>query len=299
MIDFKRLQPEQKQYYDRYLMNCGRRGCEYSFPNLFLWGRQTAAEIGGFLVLFSHFEGRSVYTFPVGQGDIKPVLDAIIEDSRERGIPCRLTSLLVEDCRTLEQLYPGQFRCNWDRNSYDYVYAIEDLAHLRGRKYIKKRNHLHQFEAACPDWRVEPMGESNLDTARRFTGDWLSRREEETFRLEKIALERAFRYFKELELEGMLLYVEDRPVAMTIGSRLTEDTFDIHFEKADETVSGAYNAINREFAAYLQKKYPELVYLNREDDLGIPGLRTAKESYRPVDMIAKCWVYLGEQVYED
>ena len=299
MIDFQRLTPDKKAYYDRYLMNCGRRGCEYSFSNLFLWGRQTAAEIGGYLVLFSHFEGRSIYTFPVGQGDLKPVLDAIIADSRERGIPCRLTSLLPEDCRMLEQLYPGQFRCNWDRSSYDYVYAIEDLAHLKGRKYIKKRNHLHQFEAAYPDWRVEALDSNNLPAARAFVEDWLSRREEETFRLERIALDRAFRYFRELELEGMLLYVQERPAAVAIGSRLSPDTYDIHFEKADETVTGAYNAINREFSAYLQEKHPELRFLNREDDLGIPGLRTAKESYRPVDMIEKCWVYLGEQDYED
>lgn len=299
MINFERLRPEQKQYYDRYLMNCGRRGCEYSFTNLFLWGRQTAAEIGGFLVLFSHFEGRSVYTFPVGQGDIRPVLDALIADSRERGIPCRLTSLLRSDAQLLEQLYPGQFRCNWDRGSFDYVYDIEDLALLRGRKFIKKRNHLHQFEAAYPDWRTQPLDESNLETAKQFAEQWFAQREPETFRLEKIALERAFRCYRELELEGMLLYVQDRPAAMTMGSFLSADTVDIHFEKADETVHGAYAAINREFAKYLHEKYPQLRFLNREDDLGIPGLRTAKESYRPVEMIEKCWVYLGESSYED
>ena len=299
MIDFKRLEPTQKQYYDRYLLNCGRRGCEYSFTNLFLWGRQTAAEIGGYLVLFSHYEGRSVYTFPVGQGDLKPVLDAIIADSRERGIPCRLTSLLPEDCRVLEQLYPGKFRCNWDRGSYDYVYAIDDLAHLRGRKYIKKRNHLHQFEAAYPDWRAVPIDEENLPEAKEFVRQWLARREEETFRLERVALERAFRYYRELEMEGMMLYVGDRPAAVAMASRLSADTYDIHFEKADEGINGAYNAINREFSAYLQAQHPEVQFLNREDDLGIPGLRVAKESYRPVDMIVKCWVYLGEQDYED
>ena len=93
MIQFERLIPERKAEYDKFLMTCGQRGCEYSFVNLYLWGRQTAAVLNGHLVLFSHFNGHSVYPFPVGQGDIRPVLDAVIEDSRQRGIPCRFTSL--------------------------------------------------------------------------------------------------------------------------------------------------------------------------------------------------------------
>ena len=84
MIDFQRFDLTKKQEYDSYLMGAGERGCEYSFTNLNLWGRQRGAFLGGYLVLFSQFERRSVYPFPVGKGDIRPVLDAIIHDARAR-----------------------------------------------------------------------------------------------------------------------------------------------------------------------------------------------------------------------
>ena len=89
------------------------------------------------------------------------------------------------------------------------------------------------------------------------------------------------------------------PAAVTMGSRLSEDTFDIHFEKAREDIQGAYAAINRAFARYLREKYPAIRYLNREDDLGLPGLRKAKLSYNPAFLVEKCWAYLAEEAYDD
>ena len=105
--------------------------------------------------------------------------------------------------------------------------------------------------------------------------------------------------FRQLELEGMILYVGGEPVAVTMGSRLAEDTFDVHFEKAREDIQGAYGAINRAFARHLREKYPDLLYLNREDDLGLPGLRKAKLSYNPAFLVEKCWAYLAEEAYDD
>ena len=124
MIPFERLDLNQKEKYDQILMHCGTRGCEYSFVNLFLWGRQKAAFVGDYLVLLSQFNRRSVYPFPVGRGDIRPVLDAIIQDARERGVPCCLSGMTREECDLLEQLYPGKFRFHEDRDSFDYIYDI-------------------------------------------------------------------------------------------------------------------------------------------------------------------------------
>ena len=162
MIDFQRFDLTQKEKYDQFLMHCGERGCEYSFANLNLWGRQRGAFVEGYLVLFSQFERRSVYPFPVGKGDIKPVLDAIIEDARERGIVCRLAGLTAADCMTLEELYPGQFQLHPDRNGCDYIYDIHDLADLKGRKFQKKRNHLNKFRENHPDCQILPITEALL-----------------------------------------------------------------------------------------------------------------------------------------
>jgi len=303
MISFERLTTARKAEYDQYLMHCGQRGCEYSFVNLYLWGRQTAAFLDGYLVLFSHFNGHSVYPFPIGKGDIRPVLDAIIADSRERGIPCRITSLTQGDMELLEACYPGRFRFRCDRSDFDYVYSIDDLADLKGRKFQQKRNHMNKFEATYPDHQLIPLDIHNLDLARAFISGWFRHRQADDphhdFHLEQIAIQRAFDNYEALELEGLLLMVEGQVAAVSMGSRLSQDTFDIHFEKAADDVPGAYGAINRGFARAIRQRYPEIRYLNREDDLGIPGLRKAKLSYNPAFLVEKCWAYLAEEAYDD
>lgn len=296
MLDFQRFDLTRKEEYDKYLQCYGERGCEYSFANLNLWGRQRCAFFGGYLVLFSQFERRSVYPFPVGKGDIRPVLDAIIQDARARGIVCRLTGLTAEDCMILDELYPGQFQIHPDRNGCDYIYAIDDLADLKGRKFQKKRNHLNKFREAYPDHRFEPITAENLPQVQEMVARWYeSRGETDEYHLEMVALKRAFANMEALGLEGLVLTENGQVLAMTMGSRLSETTFDIHFEKALEEVDGAYPAINQAFAAYLREKYPELKYLDREDDMGLPGLRKAKLSYNPHHLVTKFWARLWEE----
>ena len=298
MIEFKKLCAEDLPRFQNHLSLCNRRGCEYSFANLCMWGRQRAAFVGDFLVLFSQFDRRSVYPFPLGHGDIKPVLDAIIHDARKRGLPCYLSSMTQEDCTLLEQLYPGQFRFHTDRDNYDYVYRIEDLATLKGKRYQSKRNFANRFWSNHPDAKLLPMDEHTQPLAQQMVEQWFLAKESADpladFHLEKLALDRAFAFQKQLELEGVVLMEGGELLAFAMGSFLSGDTFDIHFEKAREDIPGAYNAINREFARYLRDKYPQLKWLNREDDLGLEGLRKAKLSYNPDHMIEKYWARLWE-----
>ena len=117
--------------------------------------------------------------------------------------------------------------------------------------------------------------------------------------LENIAMSRAFRHYVGLHMEGAALLDGGEVIAVTMGSRMGKDTFDIHFEKAREDVEGAYAAVNCEFVRYLRLKYPEVRYLNREDDVGLEGLRKAKLSYNPDHMIPKYWAYLAEDFHGD
>lgn len=298
MIDFQYLNPAQKPEFDRYLRSQGERGCEYSFVNLYLWGRQKAAIVHDHLVFFSQFDRRSVYLYPVGFGDKQPVLDAIRQDARKRGIPCRLVGMTHDDCAQLERMCPGCLQMHFDRDSFDYVYDIHDLADLRGRKFQRKRNHLNRFRQENPDYTLEPITPENLDEVRLLADKWYQLRLQENphgdYQLEQRALYRALAEQQALGLEGLLLRTAQGPVAMTLGSRLNENTFDIHFEKALDIADGAYAAINNGFANYLREKYPELSFLNREDDMGIEGLRKAKLSYNPHHMIEKHWAHLLE-----
>ena len=302
MIDFQPLRLEQKSIFDNILCCAGERGCEYSFVNLYLWGRQKAALLDQQLVFFSQFNRKSVYLYPVGPGDKGAAVDAIIEDARQRGIPCRIVGLTHDDCAELERLYPGKLRYHFDRDSFDYVYDINDLADLKGKKFQKKRNHLNRFRDANPDFRLEPITGENVDDAWELVSRWYDLRQQENphsdFHMERAALKKALEHAEALAMEGLLLYTDAGAVAMTMGSALNENTFDIHFEKALDIADGAYAAINNGFARYLREKYPYMQFLNREDDMGIEGLRKAKLSYYPHHMVEKSWACILEDGYD-
>ena len=298
MIVFQKLDPQRREEYERYLLQSGK-GCEYSFANLSIWGRQWAAFVEGFLVLHSQFDRRSVYPFPLGQGNIVPVLEAIMEDARQRGILCCLTGLNEADCRLLAQHFPGKFRIQSDRNVFDYIYDINELADLKGRKFQKKRNHLNRFRENHPHWRTEPFAAAHLPAVRELLHDWYQHRQQinphGNYALERLALDRTLSDPDRLGMEGLVLYDGEQLLAFTLGSRLSADTYDIHFEKAREDVDGAYAAINQQFAFHLREMHPDIRFLNREDDMGLEGLRKAKLSYCPVKLMEKYWARLWEE----
>ena len=301
MIDFQRLRAEQKADYESILMACPERGCEYSFANLFLWGRQHVAFTQGCVAFFSHFYGKSVYPFPIGTGDKKAVVEAILHDAKTRGIPCRLTGLTGADRENLESWFPGVFCFQTVRDNFDYVYSIHDLADLKGRKFQKKRNHFNRFRAEHPDYQVVPINACNMGMAQKMVDQWYRTRikadPDGDYLLENIAMARCFQNFGWLGMEGIMLIDDGKVLAVTIGSRMAKNMFDIHFEKALEDVDGAYNAVNCEFARYLRLKYPEVEFLDREDDIGLEGLRKAKLSYNPHHLIEKNWAILAEDIY--
>lgn len=296
MIEFKKLDPANKAAYDAYLLDCGQRGCEYNFANLYLWGRQKAAFLGDNLVFFSQFNQRSVYLFPICRGDVKEVIDAIIHDAHVRGIPCRLTSLTHEDCDLLESLYPDMFRFHHERSNFDYIYSIEDLATLKGKKFQKKRNHLNKFKQMHPDYRLEPLTDENTPMVVDLLDRWYRTKLEADptadYHMEQAAIYKALRCRKALGMDGLVLMDGDELLAMTMGTPLSSNTFDVQFEKAiDET---AYVAMCSGFASHLMQTHPDILFLNREDDLGIEGLRKSKLAYNPVLLIEKHWACLKE-----
>lgn len=303
MLNFKKLDITQADQYKKILRHAAHRGCSYGFSNLYMWGRQLGTFVGDQLVLFSHFDGHSMYPFPIGPGDPRPALEAIMDDAHKRGIPCRITGMTESEKHILQEYYPGLFRYHCDRNSFDYVYDINDLADLKGRKYQQKRNHTNRFYAAYPDYSVRPLDERSFAEANALTDAWYQRKNADDphgdLIMEQTALRRAYRHFDALGMIGIVLYAEGRMIAMTMASFLNEETLDVHFEKADIDIPGSYAVINREFAKYVRVHYPNIKYLNREDDTGSAGLRQAKLSYHPHHMVEKCWALLLEEEFND
>lgn len=291
MINFRTIELKDKKQYNEYLYQDTPRGCEFSFSNLFMWGLQGVAEIDNHLVLYSRFDNHCFYPFPIGSGDKRKVLETLFADAKERGVcPC-LTGLNENAKEILESLYPNQFYYHADRGGFDYVYDINDLADLKGRKLHRKRNHLKHFKKNHPDYTVTPVTLENMDRVRAFVSEWYKLKLEDNpdgdYRHEQAALEKVFTHYNDLEMEGLLLEEHGEVLGITMASQMYPDTYDVHFEKARGDVDGAYTTINSEFANYIRNKYPHIKYLDREEDMGIPGLRKAKMSYFPHHLVKK------------
>ena len=204
--------------------------------------------------------------------------------------------------RKMEQWYPGQFYFQPDRDSFDYIYSVEALAELKGKKLQRKRNHYNRFRLLHPHCVSAPITDENTTQVVEMLEAWYAHKKEQdptaSFHLERTAIMKALKHRKELGMEGIVLLDKSKVIAMTMASRLSGDTFDVHFEKAADGYDGAYAAINREFAQYLRGKYTELLWLNREDDMGLDGLRKAKLSYCPDRLVEKYWACLKEEGYD-
>ena len=291
MIDFRKIEIQDKILYNEQLYSESTKSCQYGFSNLFMWGVQEMAHIHNHIVLYSQFDCHCFYPFPIGTGDKKAVLDAIFTDAKERSVCLCLTGLTESDRQIVEELYPNQFYFHADRGNYDYVYDINDLADLKGRKLHRKRNHLKHFKKNHPNYVVTPITMENMARVRTFVADWYKLKLEENpdgdYHHEQAALEKVFTYYVELEMEGLLLEENGEVLGFTMASPLSSDTFDVHYEKARGDVDGAYTTINSEFANYIRNKYPHIKYLDREEDMGLPGLRKAKLSYFPHHLVKK------------
>lgn len=297
MIDFHTPTLADKPWVDACLAQGEYRACEYNFTTLFTWAPGyciTIAQTGEFLTGRLRGHRGCAYLWPAGKGDLSAVLDELEQDAAERGEPFQLVCLTQAEADTLERLRPGQFEFVDDRDGHDYLYEVDKLADLAGRKLHGKRNHCKHFEEANPDWAYEVMTAASVDECMAMDAEWDRRSriregagEEEDISNEKKALLLAFHNFEALGLEGGILRVEGQVVAFTMGDRLGSDAFDVHFEKAYSELQGAFAVINREFARHVREAHPEVKYLNREDDMGIEGLRRAKESYYPDLMVEK------------
>ena len=297
MIDFRTPQPSDKAWVDALLAQADYRGCDYNFTNLFVWSRaygQEIARVDGFLV--THLCGRMgcSYMYPAGSGDLAAAIDILAREADERRQPLRLVCLTTRQMEELDRLMPGRFAYEADRDGFDYLYDIDRLADLTGKKLHAKRNHINRFMDNNPSWVYEEITPQTLPECLEMDKEWYRRSmvregaaEERDLGDEGIALRTAMDHYHALGLEGGLIRVYGEVVAFTMGDRLNSDTYDVHFEKAYGELQGAYAMISRELARWIRAKHPNVRYLNREDDMGVEGLRKAKESYYPDRMVEK------------
>lgn len=293
MLDFLSVDLADKDWMTELFEKGGAPSEEYNFVFAYIWRKTyalSATRMNDFVLVFSQRPTPS-YLFPCGKGDLKPVMEAIIQDAKERQISLQLHCLMPEQIEQLEQLYPGQFTYELQRDYADYIYEADKLRTLSGKKLHAKRNHINRFLENNPNWSYEPISEENITECLLLNDLWCKQSncdENTDLQEEACAVRQAFAHYFDLDLQGGLLRIGDRPVAYTIGSRLTEDSYMVHFEKAFADVQGAYPMINQQFIQHISTQYQ---WINRQDDMGEEGLRKAKLSYYPAKILDKHIAY--------
>lgn len=208
---------------------------------------------------------------------------------REAGRPVFFSGIERSMADFLRAYQGVEFTICEDRDNFDYVYNSDDLIQLAGRKYHSKKNHLNSFHKNYPEAEYLPITEEIVMQCKLNINGWYKQRAQETpddpfIAAEREAILEVLNNFEDFGLKGGAILVGKRVVAFTFGEQLNDDTAVIHVEKADPEVRGAYPAINQAFIAH---EWSHMTYINREEDMGIEGLRKAKESYRPVKLIEK------------
>jgi hypothetical protein len=276
---FHRLSLSDREAMQAVTLPSGRRNCNYTFANLVGWQFWYYTEVcvlENAVVLRYTFEGQRAYMVCTSEDLSLELIEALFGDSNGD-----LTLIGLEDSQVAQLFACQEFSISVepDRDQYDYIYRRTDLATLHGRHLDAKRNHIHRFRAKHPDFEYRPLTPESFDECRRLTEIWQGEKNaSDTIDVEKQVMETIFSNWDALGMIGGSIFVDGHMVAFTYGAAVTTDTLDVCVEKADRHVEGAFAIINQQFAEHLPEQY---IYLNREEDMGIPGLRQAKLSYHP------------------
>ena len=289
-ISFKGIELEDKKIFDTYISLNKHENSEFNFTNFFIWRHSDQLKytvIDDHLCILGLYQYKIPIIFPP-LGDYKYGFDTallkVIEYCKKNGLPIIIKSINEQIKSVMEEALPGMFHFIPDRDNYDYVYLSKDLIHLKGRKFQKKRNHINKFKSLY-NYSYEPISGSNIEECIVAEMEWVaSRKKSIGVYEEKSAVIEALRNFDALNIVGGALRVEGKIEAFSVGELLNPDMAVIHIEKANIEYSGIYAMINQQFAAHC---WNDVTYINREEDMGLPGLRKAKLSYNPVKMIKK------------
>ncbi len=300
MIKFKAISLKDKKWIDPLLKAADFSGCHQNFGNLFAWSGMNQTRVSALnehlVVKISIGHGAYAYFYPAGNGDVTAVIESMVADAADCGHSFILVGLSPENRTMLERLFPKRFVWQERRNDFDYIYSLDKMVSLSGKKLHAKRNHINVFKKTN-EWRFELITPRNIKECWEMNEAWCRQQDcgkEPYLKQEYCATQKYFKYFSELGTQGGLIRANGKIAAYTIGEILNSDTYVIHIEKAFREIQGAYAMINREFAAWVKETYPHLLYINREEDVGDDGLRQAKLSYAPVRMAVKFRAFIAD-----
>ena len=266
---------------------------EFTFTNFFIWRhayRPKIGRFGKFLCLLSEQEKNSFFFPPIGEGDVIECFQSLLQYLVGKDVLPKIARVPEAVVTQIDWKASGM-KTELDRSQCDYVYLLQDLAELKGRKYHRKRNHIKQFQEKY-SYEYIPLTPEWVPQCLQLQGEWCDLKNCDAnpgLRNESLATKEAFTHFEEIGVKGGAILINGKVEAFTLGDPLNPETIVIHVEKANPAYEGLYPTINQAFLEHEGSRY---TYVNREQDLGEEGLRKAKESYFPHHMVNKYTITL-------
>lgn len=317
---FKKINIGDKELIDRYLVAANRLSCEYCFADLFMWkdkySTEYAIEDGWLYIRQYSIEDKTYYYYvPMSleeketndidknshhiniNDDLKECINKVIVDALENDYSLSFGNINEDLLRLFKEDYSDVFVLENIPDYSDYIYNSSELINLSGKKFHKKKNLINKFKRDYEGrWQYKPIVAEDIEDILQFNRIWcdnnLSKDIEDMYD-ETIAIKSALANFDKLNMKGGMLLVDGKIIAYTLGCGSTKDVFVVQIEKALSSYVGAYQMINNLFAMNNASEYK---YINREEDLGIEGIRKAKLSYNPVIMAMYYVAYADMQV---
>jgi len=277
------------------LADLGPEQSELTFTNLFIWREAYGlrlSRVGEAVAIFSwRADPEDSFLFPpLGAGANVEAVRRCLSHMAESGHRAVMARVTKEDLARLG-LGEEEFQVEPDRDSWDYVYRVEDLVQLSGNRYHRKRNHIEQFSGRH-EFTYRPLTRELVPACLELQDRWCDEKHCDlvaTLRAEGRAVKEVLENVEVLGVTGGCIEVDGRIEAFTLGELLNSETVVIHIEKANAAFHGLYQVINQQF---LEKQWSGVRYVNREQDMGVSGLRKAKEWYYPDHMVEKFTVAL-------
>lgn len=282
---FKVLDKEDKPIFEDFLSKRPLKISDYTFTNFYIWRMADKTQLtminGNLCALVIAPDKQQYFMMPLGNNKMEETLEvclsfkpAVIRTDEE------FVSSFVKDTE--------KFAIEEDRGNFDYVYRTTDLAELKGRRYDGKRNHINSF-LRSNSFSYEKMDKTHVKECLELNEKWCleKKRESEAFpniECEGMVVKEVLENLEDLDAIGGIIRVDGKISAFSVGEMLNNDTAVIHIEKADPTIRGMSQLINREFVC---NEWSSTTYINREQDMGHPGLRKAKSGYHPVRLEKK------------
>jgi len=292
MVEFKPLSLEDRDLFLKYIGNYEFNTYEYSFLTLYFWRKMCNVEYAviddALIIKKTEIKPGSFFMQPVGSRDLKKTIYSLLEiKNKDSNFKTLFREIELPFLNNLIETF-GLDKVSFceDINNFDYIYNANELITLAGQKFHQKKNHYNKFIRTY-NYEVKDITEKGVASdCIDFAHRWFEANGSNDYQLkfELEGIEDVMRYIDILNIKGLAVYVEGKIAGFTLGEIVNDKMAIVHVEKADAEYKGIYAFINNIMA---KTHFSGVKYINRQEDLGIKGLRKAKRSYNPVKLEKK------------